>query len=136
MRKTCAGAQCPVKSTAGAAGYDLFSIETICIEPLGRFAVDTGVQCEIPVGCFGYVCGRSGLALNKGLMIGGGIIDSDYRGNLKVIVVNMSNEELRIEYGMKVAQMICIPCVSLEIEEKQCLSETKRGMEGFGSTGM
>lgn len=132
-------ARIPERAYPFDAGLDLFADETVTVP--GRLSreensavISTGVAMGIPKNFFGKICEKSGLAA-AGLSIGGGIIDSSYTGELKVIVRNNSVHNLIIKKGMKIAQLIIIP-VNLEpLEEATRLGETDRGESGFGSTG-
>ena len=97
-------------------------------------AIGTGVQLEIPSGYYGKIEGRSGLAL-KGIHPLGGVIDSDYRGELKVILRNGQDVDYDIRKGTRIAQLCILPCTELEWKEVSTLSNTARGCQGFGSTG-
>lgn len=125
----------PQKATDGSAGYDLFSAQNADILPNSRAIIETGIQLELPSGYFGQICGRSGLASKNGIMVGGGVIDNDYRGEIKVILFNMSHEVFQVKVGMKIAQLICLPFATLKPVEVECLSESERGGKGFGSSG-
>lgn len=129
----------PKYETAGAAGLDLRSNldEEVVLKPLERKLFPTGLFMEIPVGFEAQVRPRSGLALKKGLTVLNtpGTIDSDYRGEVGVILVNLSNEEVKVEPGERVAQLIVASFEQVAWEETAALQETERGTGGFGSTG-
>lgn len=129
----------PAYETAGSAGLDLraFLEAPITLKPLERFAVPTGLHIELPVGYEAQVRPRSGLALKRGLTMlnSPGTIDSDYRGEIKCIVVNLSNEVQTIEPGERIAQMVIARYERVTWEAAETLSETLRGAGGFGSTG-
>lgn len=128
----------PVYATPGAAGADLRAHldGPLVINPRGRVRVPTGVRLALPAGFEGQVRPRSGLAANHGVTVlnAPGTIDSDYRGEIQVILVNLSDEPVRIEPGDRVAQLIVAP-VSRAAFEIGPLSPTARGDGGFGSTG-
>ena len=126
----------PVKSSEQAAGYDLFCIENKDIPPMDRALVRTGLKIQVPVGCYGRLAPRSGLAWKHGIFINAGVIDSDFRGEIKVIMVNVSNTTFQIKKGMKICQLICEKIVYPQVKEVLCLSETKRSGNGFGSSGL
>ncbi len=130
-------AKLPVYATDGSAGMDLFSDEDIELKPMEIKAVGTGIAIEIPYGYEGQVRPRSGLAL-KGITVANapGTIDSDYRGEVKVILINLSGKTFRVEKGMRIAQLVVNRCERVKIEEVSDLSETSRGSGGFGSTGI
>lgn len=130
----------PQYMTAGAAGFDLHACvdAPIVLQPGERHLVPTGIAMEIPVGFEGQVRPRSGLALRKGLgMVNApGTVDSDYRGEIGVILINLGQEPVRIETGDRIAQMIIAPVCRPKIEVVDHLSETERGDGGFGHTGV
>jgi dUTP pyrophosphatase len=129
----------PGYATVAAAGMDLRADlnEPIVLKPLERKLVSTGLFLEIPVGYEAQIRPRSGLAFKNGLTVlnSPGTIDADYRGEVKVILVNLSNEEFIINDGERVAQMVIAQHEQAEWIEVQELIETDRGAGGFGSTG-
>jgi dUTP pyrophosphatase len=130
----------PEYGTAAAAGVDLrANIDSpITLNPLERTLVPTGLFMEIPVGFEAQVRPRSGLALKKGITVlnSPGTIDADYRGQLQVILINLSNEAFVIEDGERIAQMVIAAHEQAEWIEVESLEETARGTGGFGSTGV
>ena len=130
----------PSYETHASAGMDLRAnlTEDIVLAPLGRALVPTGLFIEIPIGYEAQVRPRSGLAIKKGITVLNtqGTIDADYRGEVMVIMVNLSPEEYRIQNGDRIAQMIISKHEKAEWEEVEDLSETKRGAGGFGHTGV
>ncbi len=130
----------PEYATEASAGMDLkaFLPEPVSIKPLERILIPTGIHIELPVGFEAQVRPRSGLAVKKGVTVlnSPGTIDADYRGEIKVILVNLSNEEVRFENGDRIAQMIIARHEKAEWEECDELNETQRGAGGFGSTGI
>lgn len=127
----------PEYATPGASGIDLRSVESITIQPGSWGFVGTGLHLEIPRGYEAQVRSRSGLALKKGIMVLNtpGTIDSDYRGEVRVILMNLGREAFEIQPGDRVAQMVFCPVVRVEWEETDRLSSTVREAGGFGSTG-
>ncbi len=129
----------PAYQTAGAAGCDLVAaIEApVTLEPMQRLAIPTGLALAIPPGFEGQVRPRSGAALHRGLGMPNapGTIDSDYRGELKVAVINLSREPLTIQRGERIAQLVIAPVVQARFEVVATLDDTVRGAGGFGSTG-
>lgn len=123
------------KALEGDAGFDIYSNEDCEIGPMEQRWVSTGLFIEIPSGYVGIVKEKSGLA-GKGVMLGAGVIDSNYRGEIKVLVRNFSRDLIKIEKGQKVAQLLFFKVESPEIEEVEALTETNRGVAGFGSTGL
>ena len=131
------GLALPTYATGGAAGMDVVSAEDVTIEPGVRHAVATGLALAIPPGYEVQVRPRSGLALKHGISVPNtpGTIDSDYRGELKVILVNLSEEPFAIARGDRVAQLVLAPVIRATWSEVAELDETQRGDGGFGSTG-
>lgn len=129
----------PSYSTEASAGVDLRAQldEAVKLKPLERAMVPTGLYIELPVGYEAQVRPRSGLAAKKGITVLNtpGTIDADYRGEIKVILVNLSNEEFIIQDGERIAQMIIAAHEKAEWMEVDALSETDRGGGGFGHTG-
>ena len=131
----------PKYETSDSAGMDLYAAladgETVTLGPLERTLVPTGLAMALPSGYEAQVRPRSGLAAKNGITVANapGTIDADYRGEVKVILVNLSNEPFTIERGMRVAQMIIAPVTQGSWVEVESLDETARGAGGFGSTG-
>ncbi|MBR1576176.1 MAG: dUTP diphosphatase [Bacteroidales bacterium] len=133
------GRDLPAYATSLSAGVDLRAglDETLVLRPLERALVPTGLYMQIPEGYEGQVRPRSGLAAKHGITVlnSPGTIDADYRGEIKVILVNLSDEAFSIEPGERIAQMVFARCEQAEWEEADVLDETGRGAGGFGSTG-
>ena len=131
------GLPLPAYATTGAAGMDVVSAEDVVIAPGARHAVATGLAVAIPAGYEIQVRPRSGLALKHGITVPNtpGTIDSDYRGELKVILINLSHEPFTIARGDRVAQLVLAPVVQAAWDEVADLNTTERGAGGFGSTG-
>ena len=133
------GLELPGYASAGAAGADLrAAVETErVLDPGERAAVPTGLILEIPSGWEGQVRPRSGLAIRHGLTVvnAPGTIDSDYRGELKVLLVNLGNEQVNIHRGDRIAQLVVTPAPQSTFIEAESLDTTDRGVGGFGSTG-
>lgn len=128
----------PQYQTPLSAGCDLPSAEEVVI-PAGEWKlVGTGLFLEIPEGFMAMVCPRSGLALKHGITVlnAPGIIDADYRGEVKVILINHSKQEYSIKTGDRIAQLIFAPAFQASMSESEQLSGTQRGQGGFGSTGV
>jgi dUTP pyrophosphatase len=129
----------PAYETAGSAGMDLRAnlVEPIRLQPLERAIVKTGLFIELPLGFEAQVRPRSGLAAKHGITVlnSPGTIDADYRGELGVILVNLSQEEFVIHHGERIAQLIIAKHEQPELVEVEELSSTDRGAGGFGSTG-
>ncbi|WFL76039.1 dUTP diphosphatase [Altererythrobacter arenosus] len=131
------GLDLPRYATGGAAGMDVVSAEDVTLAPGARHAVATGLAMAIPAGYEIQVRPRSGLALKHGITVPNtpGTIDSDYRGELKVIMINHGAEPFPIARGDRVAQLVLAPVTQAAWEEVDSLDETERGAGGFGSTG-
>lgn len=130
----------PNYETIASAGMDLRANieEPIVLAPLGRAIVKTGLFIELPIGYEAQVRPRSGLAAKKGVTVlnSPGTIDADYRGEIGVILVNLSNEPFTVENGERIAQLIIARHERAEWNEVEVLTETSRGEGGFGSTGV
>ena len=130
----------PGYSTDHSAGMDLRANlkEPKTLKPLERALIPTGLYIELPVGFEAQVRPRSGLALKKGLSVLNtpGTIDADYRGEIGVILINLSNEEVAIESGERICQMVIARHEQAELIQVEVLNETDRGAGGFGSTGV
>jgi dUTP pyrophosphatase len=124
----------PDYATEGAAGADLRAAEAITLAPGARAAVPTGISVEIPPGHVGLVWPRSGLAVRQGIDTLAGVIDSDYRGEVKVVLVNHGTEPVAIADGDRIAQLLVQP-VSRVRFTRAALAPSGRGAGGFGSTG-
>ncbi len=132
--------QTPSYETSASAGMDIRAniIESIALKPLERAIIKTGLFIALPEGYEAQIRPRSGLAAKFGITVlnAPGTIDADYRGEIGVILVNLSNEEFTIKDGDRVAQMIIAAYVHTKWEEVNVLDDTKRGSGGFGSTGI
>lgn len=131
------GLPLPAYATAGAAGMDVVAAEAAVIPPGARHAVATGLALAIPEGWEVQVRPRSGLALRHGVtcLNTPGTIDSDYRGEVKVILVNHGAEPFAVARGERIAQLVPAPVRRATLDEVDALDETARGLNGFGSTG-
>ena len=125
----------PAYGSGGAAGADLRASMAISIPPGGRAAVPTGLQLEIPRDHVGLVWPRSGLALRHGIDTLAGVIDSDYRGEVRVVLVNHGEDPFRIEPGDRIAQLLVQKVDRAVFLRANDIDETSRGSGGFGSTG-
>ncbi len=130
----------PFYATDGAAGMDIRAAiqDPITIEPLERAMIPTGFALGLPEGYEAQIRPRSGLAAKQGLTVLNtpGTIDADYRGEIQVILVNLSNTPVTIERGDRIAQMVIAPVTQAQLNEVDSLSDTERGADGFGSTGV
>jgi len=126
-------AKLPVKAYSNDAGFDIFSLEDAVLSPDRVNVLSTGLAFEIPIGYFGLLMSRSSAAINSGIDNIAGVIDSDYRGEIKIVVTTM--RMVTISAGEKIAQLIIIPTPQIEIKRSYNLHPTERGQNGFGSSG-
>ena len=132
----------PAYQSEGAAGFDLMAAipegEPIIITPFARQLIPTGLAMEIPQGYEGQVRPRSGLALRNGVTVLNtpGTIDSDYRGEVGVILINLGTDPFEVNRGLRIAQMVIAPVTQADLQDRPILGETGRGEDGFGSTGL
>ncbi|CAN7572406.1 dUTP diphosphatase [Pararhizobium sp. LjRoot235] len=137
-----AGLDLPAYETSGAAGMDLRAAvaadQPLVLSPGKRALVPTGFIFEVPAGYEAQIRPRSGLAFKHGItcLNTPGTIDSDYRGEVKVLLVNLGDEDFPIERGMRIAQMVIAPVTQVSVREASDAGETTRGSGGFGSTGV
>ena len=136
FQKILAEAIIPHYAHQGDAGMDIFSAEDAIIKAGGRKNVRTGVKMEMPEGFVGLVWDKSGLALKNGIKTMAGVIDAGYRGEIGIVLANLSDQNYKVEKGQKIAQMLIQKIERAEIEEARELGETKRGDGRFGSTGL
>lgn len=129
----------PTYGSAEAAGADLYACleETITIQPGETAWIPTGLALEVPKGCAGLIYARSSMGAKRGLAPANkvGVIDSDYRGEIRVVLLNHSKQEQKVEHGERIAQFLITPVLTPAYMEVQELSDTDRGTGGFGSTG-
>lgn len=133
------GLPLPAYAHHGDAGLDLYAAEPVTLQPFSRALVPTGIAVAIPEGYAGFVQPRSGLAMRSGLGLVNtpGLIDSHYRGEIKVILINLDPDTpIDIERGDKIAQLVIQPVVRADLVETDTLDDTVRGEGGFGSTGV
>lgn len=135
IKKLHSDARLPEYALPGDAGMDLFALESVSLEPGARTDIGTGLAIAIPEGYVGLIWDKSGLSNRHGLKVLGGVIDSGYRGEIRVGLINLGSEPVSFESGHKVAQMLIQRVESPEIVEVETLDETERGSGGFGSTG-
>ena len=145
-------AQVPFRANESDAGYDLFSTEYVTIEPFQRKLVATGISEEIPPGFYGRIAPRSGLACKKGIDVMAGVIDSGYRGEVKVLLISFnfegynlkpnayeamfgSSNKIDIKPGDRIAQLIIEKCYDVDWQQMKTLKNSERGEGGFGSSG-
>ena len=142
----------PFQANSSDAGYDLFSTEYVTIEPFQRRLISTGINVEIPEGFYGRIAPRSGLACKKGIDVMAGVIDSGYRGEIKVLLINLNFEgynlkpnafeamfgsanKIDIKPGDRIAQLIIERCYKVDWKKMKTLENSERGQGGFGSSG-
>ncbi len=130
----------PEYKTPYSAGLDLKACipDSVTIKPLQRLLIPTGLFIEIPNGFEGQIRARSGLSIKHGISLinGIGTIDSDYRGEIKIALVNINNEEFTINNGDRIAQLVINKYERVDLVEVETIDETERGVGGFGSTGI
>jgi dUTP pyrophosphatase len=136
IRSLHEGAVLPSRAYAGDAGIDLASCESTEIPPGGRATVGTGLAIAVPEGYAGLVLPRSGLAANHGIGVlnAPGLVDSGYRGEVRIILYNPGRETFRVEHGMRIAQLVLVAVEEVRLLEVDTLPESERGERGFGSS--
>ena len=137
-------AKLPTRMTDGSAGLDLYAVENIEVPPafcnssgrvdIGRALVNIGIIIEVPAGAVGRVASRSGLSVKSNIEVGAGWIDCDYRGELNVELKNFSSKSHKIKQGDRIAQLVILPIVNVEVKSAKSLKKTERNSSGFGST--
>lgn len=138
VSRTSEFAQLPKRATNGSAGYDICSAQNVIIEPKDKALISTALKMKIPEGYYGRIAARSGLAVKKFIDVGAGVIDSDYRGIVHILLFNFGDKEFRINIGDRIAQLIIEKIATPEVEEikEEELDKSVRGEKGFGSTGL
>ncbi|CDI97414.1 dUTP pyrophosphatase [Echinococcus multilocularis] len=136
FRKVSNLAYTPTRGSELAAGYDLYSSVDCVVKVGGRTLINTDIQIALPPGCYGRIAPRSGLTLKHGIDVGAGVVDQDYRGNIMVVLFNFGDEDFHVKRGDRIAQLICERIFIPSLKECQTLDETKRGANGYGSTGV
>ncbi len=134
VRRVKPDAILPTRAHPDDAGLDVYCLEDVLLGPRSGKAVPTGIAMGLPEGFVGLVADRSSLA-KKGLKCAGGIIDAGYRGEIHVIVWNISGEQLLVKRGERIAQILILPIATPAVCEVSTLDDTHRGEKGFGSTG-
>ena len=128
----------PTRATATDAGMDLYAVESVSVPPHGQALVDTGIAIQIPTDCYARVAPRSGLAVKHGISVGAGVVDSGYRGPIKVVLFNHKDADFQVNIGDRIAQIIFERIYTPETLQEvpyEDLCATERGTGGFGSTG-
>ena len=137
FKKLTDQAKVPTQGTKYAAGYDLYAAEDVLVNTMGRKLVKTNISISIPEGYYGRIAPRSGLAYKNGIDVLAGVIDSDYRGDIGVILFNTdSNLDFLVNVGDRIAQIIIEKCHSIDWVETDNLDSSERSGKGFGSTGV
>ena len=135
VRRLASTATLPARGSEFAAGYDLASSECVRIPSNGRHLISTGLSIAVPKGTYGRVAPRSGLAVKHGICVGAGVIDEDYRGEVRVLLFNHGDEDYWVNVGDRVAQLVLEKIATPGVVEIDDLDETERGAFGFGSSG-
>lgn len=135
VKKLSDSATIPTRGSAVAAGWDLYASQECIIPARGKALVSTDIAIAVPVGYYGRVAPRSGMAWKKHTDIGAGVIDADYRGPVGVVMFNHSEEDLKIEVEDRVAQLVIEQISMAPLTEVDSLDDTERGEGGYGSTG-
>ena len=136
VKRLTSTARLPQKGSIMAAGYDLYASESQTIPAKEKALISLGISMAIPLGCYGRIAPRSGLAVKKFIDVGAGVIDSDYRGEVKVLLFNFGNEEFTVNVGDRIAQLVIEQIALTNLVEVETLDDTLRGVGGFGSTGV
>ncbi|EIT73981.1 putative dUTPase [Aspergillus flavus] len=135
IKKLNEGGRAPTRGSAFAAGYDVYAAKETVIPARGKALVDTGIAIAVPEGTYGRIAPRSGLAAKHFIDTGAGVIDADYRGEVKVLLFNHSEVDFPVKAGDRVAQLIIERIYTPEVMVVEELEESVRGAGGFGSTG-
>lgn len=137
IKKLSDKAKIPSQGSKYAAGYDLYAAEEVLVNTMGRKLVKTNISIAIPEGYYGRIAPRSGLAYKNGIDVLAGVIDSDYRGDIGVIILNTDhNLDFEVNVGDRIAQIIIEKCHSVNWETVETLDTTVRSEGGFGSSGV
>ena len=136
IKKVDSEAKLPNYAHPGDAGMDFFSNEEVFLKPGERRLISTGISMAIPEGYVGLMWDKSGIASKFGIKSMAGVIDAGYRGEVKILLHNLSEYDFQIEKGMKIAQMLIQPVEQKQLIEVDSLEETERNEGGFGSTGL
>ena len=136
IKKLVANALIPKQGSAFAAGFDLHALVDTVVPAHGKCLISTGISMAIPYGNYGRIAPRSGLACKHMIDVGAGVIDADYRGEVKVLLFNLGDKEFEVKAEDRIAQLIIEKYTPCTIEEVEELQETQRGDGGFGSTGV
>ena len=129
------GGKLPTRGSDDAAGLDLYANQTLSIQPQQRELVPTGIKIKLPAGTYGRIAPRSGLSL-KGIDVAAGVVDRDFRGEVKVVLVNNGSTSFTITQGDRIAQLVLERIATADVELVETVGDTSRGTQGFGSTGV
>lgn len=135
FKKMSDRATTPSRGSELAAGYDLYSAENVVIPKQGKALVKTDIAIALPEGCYGRVAPRSSLSWKHHIDVGAGVIDRDYRGNVGVVLFNLSQQDYKVQQGDRIAQLIVERISISPLVEVEELDDTARGTAGYGSTG-
>lgn len=135
VKKLVPEAQLPKYGRPGDAGLDLYAAEDMSLAPGKHSLIKTGIAVSIPEGAVGLIWDRSGMAARHGLKTMAGVVDCTYRGEVGVVLMNLSQNSYEIKKGDRIAQMLVQPVLATRVEEVTDLEETERGASGFGSSG-
>ncbi len=136
VKKVINDAILPKYALESDVGLDLVSAEKIIVKPMEQKTVRTGLIIQIPEGHVGLIRDRAGIVTKMNVHTVAGTFDPAYRGEVSIVLVNFSEQDVEIDKGMKIAQMIVLPIAKVKIKEAKSLDKTERGEKGFGSTGM
>ena len=136
FKKLHENAKLPTRGSEHAAGLDLYAVERMDIWPSAQVMIPTGLAVAIPADHYGRIAPRSGLATKYGIQVHAGVVDSDYRGEMRVCLINHGDQMVEIKPGDRIAQLIIEKCLITEAEWADELDGTERGAGGFGSTGV
>jgi dUTP pyrophosphatase len=129
-------ARTPTKAHADDVGYDLYADQSLIIPPRDRKFVKTGLQIKVPSDCYGRIASRSGLSTKHKIDVAAGVVDKNYRGEIMVGLINSSDEPFHVEFGMKIAQLICELVRYPNLVQVDEMDSTDRENSGFGSSGI
>ncbi|RDW74042.1 putative dUTP pyrophosphatase [Coleophoma crateriformis] len=135
IKKLSEKARLPTRGSAFAAGYDIYAAKETVVPARGKVLVDTDISMAVPAGTYGRIAPRSGLASKHMIDTGAGVIDADYRGQVKVLLFNHGEKDFEIKEGDRVAQLVLERIYTPDVVEVEALEESVRGEGGFGSTG-
>ena len=134
IQRVSKNAVLPTRAHFDDAGLDLYCLEDLLLDPAAGKVAKTGIAIALPKGHVGLVVDRSSLA-KRGLKTAGGVIDAGYRGEIHILLWNISNEPIQLRSGERIAQLLILPIATPAVQEVSTLDETSRGLNGFGSTG-